>query len=108
MCLRSLHADRRLLSLCDVLRIRRSESGGHTVLTLSGQVDAKDLPELQALIPLDADHTHITLDLEEVRLVDREAVGFLAASEASGIELKNCPAYVRKWLNARSDVSHEL
>jgi len=76
-------------------------------LTLSGQIDEKDLPELKALIPLDAHHKDITLDLEEVRLVDREAVGYLAACEASGIALKNCPAYVRKWLNARSDVSHE-
>jgi anti-anti-sigma regulatory factor len=90
-----------------VLKIRRSEAGGHTILILSGQVDGKDLPELQALIPLDAHHKPIILDLEEVTLVDREAVGYLAACEAKGIELKNCPAYVRKWLNARSDVSHE-
>ena len=65
------------------------------------------LPELQALIPLDADHKNITLDLEELRLVDREAVGYLAACEAIGIELRNCPAYVRKWLNARSDTRNE-
>ena len=71
-------------------------------MALSGQIDEKDLPELQALIALDARHKDITLDLEEVRLVDREAVGYLAACEANGIELKNCPAYVRKWLNARS------
>ncbi len=90
-----------------MLKIRRAEVGGRAILTLSGQIDAKDLPELKALIPLDAHHEDITLDLEEVRLVDREAVGYLAACEASGIELKNCPAYVRKWLNARSDVSHE-
>jgi anti-anti-sigma regulatory factor len=91
-----------------VLKIRRSETGCHTILTLSGQIDGKDLPEVQALIPLDAHHKNIILDLEEVRLVDREAVGYLAACEARGIELKNCPPYVRKWLNARSDVSHEL
>ena len=76
-------------------------------MALSGQIDEKDLPELQALIPLDADHKNITLDLEELRLVDREAVGYLAACEAIGIELRNCPAYVRKWLNARSDTRNE-
>jgi hypothetical protein len=90
-----------------VLKIRRSDVGGRTVLTLSGQLDEKDLPELQALIPLDAHNNDITLDLEEVRLVDREAVGYLAACEASGIELQNCPVYVRKWINARSDISKE-
>ena len=76
-------------------------------MTLSGQIDEKALPELQALIPLDAHHKDITLDLEEVTLVDREAVGYLAACEAIGIELKNCPTYVRKWLDARGDVSNE-
>jgi anti-anti-sigma regulatory factor len=90
-----------------VLKIRRSEVGGRAILALSGQIDEKDLPELQALIPLDADHKNITLDLEELRLVDREAVGYLAACEAIGIELRNCPAYVRKWLNARSDTRNE-
>jgi anti-anti-sigma regulatory factor len=90
-----------------VLKIRRSEVGGRAILTLSGQIDEKDLPELQALIPLDAHHKNLTLDLEEVRLVDREAIGYLAACEAVGIELKNCPAYVRTWINARSGVSDE-
>jgi hypothetical protein len=90
-----------------VLKIRRSEVGGRAILTLSGQIDEKDLPELQALIPLDAHHKNLILDLEEVRLVDREAIGYLAACEAVGIELKNCPAYVRKWINARSGVSDE-
>jgi hypothetical protein len=90
-----------------VLKIRRSEVGGRAILTLSGQIDEKDLPELQGLIPLDAHHKNLTLDLEEVRLVDREAIGYLAACEAVGIELKNCPAYVRKWINARSGVSDE-
>ena len=90
-----------------MLKIRSSEVCGRAILTLSGQIDGKDLPELQALIPLDAHHKNITLDLAEVRLVDREAVGYLAACEAIGIELKNCPAYVRKWIHARSDVSSE-
>jgi anti-anti-sigma regulatory factor len=90
-----------------VLKIRGSEVGGRVILALSGQIDEKDLPELQALIPLDAHSKNITLDLEEVRLVDREAVGYLAACEAIGIELTNCPAYVRKWINARSDVCNE-
>jgi len=90
-----------------VLKIRRSEAGGRVILALSGQIDENALPELQALIPLDAHHTDFVLDLEEVRLVDRKAVGYLFACEAIGIELKNCPAYVRKWLDARKDASDE-
>ena len=90
-----------------VLKIRGSEVGGRAILALSGQIDEKDLPELQALIPLDGSHEKITLDLKEVRLVDRAAVGYLAACEALGIELRNCPAYVRKWINARGEVGNE-
>jgi anti-anti-sigma regulatory factor len=90
-----------------VLKIRRSEVGGRAILALSGQIDAKGLPELQALIPFDGHHKNITLDLEEVRLVDREAVGYLAACETIGVELRNCPAYVRKWLDARSKTANE-
>jgi hypothetical protein len=40
----------------------------------------------------------VALDLEEVILVDREAVMLLAHSEANGIELRNCPAYIREWV----------
>ena len=39
----------------------------------------------------------MTLDLEEVRLVDRQAVTFFAACEARGIKLKNS-SYIREWM----------
>jgi hypothetical protein len=38
------------------------------------------------------------LDLKGVLLVDSDAVQFLALTVASGIELRNCPAYVREWM----------
>jgi hypothetical protein len=31
-------------------------------------------------------------------LVDREAVRLVATSELNGIELGNCPAYIREWI----------
>ena len=40
----------------------------------------------------------IVLDVNEVRLVDREAVQFLARREAEGVELDNCPPYIREWI----------
>ena len=39
-----------------------------------------------------------SLDLIEVSLVDREPVRLLGNSEAGGIELRNCPAYMREWI----------
>jgi hypothetical protein len=41
----------------------------------------------------------VTLDLAELKLVDSGAVEFLAACEAKGIKLENCPAYIREWIN---------
>jgi len=36
--------------------------------------------------------------LHEVKLVDREAVRFLARCEAEGITLVHSPAYIRAWI----------
>ena len=41
----------------------------------------------------------VVIDLKEVTLVDRDAVTFLALSETGGIELRNCPAYIREWVD---------
>jgi len=38
------------------------------------------------------------LDLSEVTLVDLDVVRFLISCENEGIELANCPAYVREWI----------
>ena len=40
----------------------------------------------------------VALDLTEVKLVDRDAVTLLARTEGNGIELRNCPAYIRGWV----------
>lgn len=40
----------------------------------------------------------VAVDLEEVLIVDRNALGPLARFEQSGVELRNCPAYVREWI----------
>jgi len=88
-----------------MLKIRRSEEVEFVLFALSGRIDEKDLPRLQELVEQDAKAGAVTLDLEEVRLVDREAVRFLAACESQGIKLQNCPSYVRKWINTGSDPS---
>jgi hypothetical protein len=38
----------------------------------------------------------LAIDLAEVTLVSREAVRVLTLAETNGIELRNCPAYVRE------------
>jgi hypothetical protein len=48
----------------------------------------------------------LALDLKAVTVVSLEVVRALAAAEANGIELRNCPAYVREWIS-RAKESHD-
>jgi anti-anti-sigma regulatory factor len=82
-----------------MLRIQRSTNRG-VVLSLSGHIEMEDVAELQRLIALEAAGERIALDLQDVTLVDRDAVKFLAQCQADGIKLENCPGYVREWIES--------
>jgi hypothetical protein len=90
-----------------MLKIRRSEDTGPAIFALSGRIEEKHVSELQKLFEAEAEVADITLELEEVRLVNREAVKFLATCEAAGIKLMNCPSYIREWIETGRDISHE-
>jgi len=90
-----------------MLKIRRSEDKGHAIFALSGRIEERHVPELHELLAAEAEPTEVTLDLTEVKLVDREAIRFLAACIARGIGLKDCPSYIRRWIEQGSDISHE-
>ena len=81
-----------------MLRIERSEPGEGVRFVLSGRIEAEHLPELRRLIESEGRQRVLALDLREVKLVDRDAVTFLAQCEAAGAKLENCPAYVREWI----------
>jgi hypothetical protein len=85
-----------------MLRIERVSNGG-VVFSLSGRIDIESIQELQRLLSLEPVGQHITFDLDDVMLVDRDAVKFLARCESEGIGLENCPAYVREWIAAERD-----
>ena len=79
-------------------RIDRVVSGDdRVVLRVSGRIHEESVGTLREL--LEREKYGVVIDLEEVILVDREAVGLLAWSEMKGTELRNCPAYVREWVN---------
>jgi hypothetical protein len=67
------------------------------VLRVSGRIRAEHVDMLRELLGLE--EVRVVVDLREVTLVDREAVSFLALSEAQGVELKNCAAYLREWVD---------
>ena len=71
------------------------------MFTLSGRMEAEQVPELKELF--DRDYRNIILDLRDVRLADRDAVRFLKGCEAEGMKLENCPAYVREWMDREKD-----
>jgi hypothetical protein len=71
------------------------------VFTLTGRMEAEHVVELKELF--DSDYRNIILDLRELRLADRDAVKFLRSCERDGMNLENCPAYVRGWMDRESD-----
>jgi hypothetical protein len=64
----------------------------------NGEVVTENLGELEKLISAEADGRRIILDLKDLTLVDQDAVSFLRRCEADNITLKDCPAYIRKWI----------
>jgi hypothetical protein len=84
-----------------MLRIQR-KANGKVIFTLSGRIEAEDIDELRRLFELEDSSRKIALDLRDVTLVDRDGVRFLAVCEANGIELENCPAYIREWIGRES------
>jgi hypothetical protein len=78
------------------LRIVRKPDGGRTVFKLSGRIRSGDIEGLRE--QMDGHTGGITLDLEEVTLVDVEVVRFLGMCEAKGVELVHCSPYIREWI----------
>jgi hypothetical protein len=83
-----------------MLRIQRAENG-EVVFTLSGQMDGEPIAELETLINSEAIGRPVVLDLKHLTLVNEDAISFLERCETNSITLKNCPAYVREWINGQ-------
>ena len=80
------------------LRIQTLAKGDVVSFTLSGRINLEEIAELQRLFEAEGEDRGIALDLRDVKLVDRDAVKFLARCQANGIPLENCPAYIREWI----------
>jgi hypothetical protein len=72
------------------------------VLHISGRITQEDLEVLRTALE---DGSIVAVDLAELELIDRDAVKLLAINEANGIELRNCPAYIREWISRERDSS---
>lgn len=72
---------------------------GFVVLRVSGRIDRAHVEALWELTEKEKTTKGLAIDLTEVTLVSHEAVEVLSLAAASGIELRNCPAYVRGWIS---------
>ena len=80
-----------------MLKITRA-ANGQVIFKLSGRMGAENVAELETLVSAEASGRRIVLDLKDLTLVDQDAVSFLKRCEADGIQLNNCPAYIREWI----------
>ena len=79
-----------------MLRIEKNSGGCVTKLRLSGRIQSDQIASIRS--EMDDDCTSKILELSEVTLVDLSVVQFLINCEDSGVQLVQCPAYVREWM----------
>ena len=83
------------------LKIEKYADEYSTTIRLIGRMQAEHLTELETLIK--ESRSKIVLDLEELNLVDVEAVRFLGSCEVAGVTLVNCSPYIRDWIGKERD-----
>lgn len=83
-----------------------SNSAGPVTIALEGNVASEALPEIQRLVDGGSQASrNIVLDLAEVTLMDRAAVRFIAGLLQEGVEVLNCPVYIKDWI--LREITHE-
>ena len=79
-----------------MLRIERDSDGCVTRLLLSGRIQSDRIACIRSA--MNDGCARKILDLSEVTLVDIAVVQFLIRCEDEGVELAQCPPYVREWV----------
>ena len=81
------------------LKVNSSMEGDAVVFALCGRIRQDQLALLEFLFMQTSEVPNIVLDLMDVKLVDRGVVQFLAQHEIRGVQIRNCPAYIREWIS---------
>src|SRR6266404_5609704 len=63
----------------------------------------RELNRIEKLLQSEEVGRLIVLDLQELTLVDQEAVRFLEECDSNGVELQNCPPYIGEWMERQRD-----
>ena len=78
------------------LRIEKDSNGQRTTIRLIGRMQQEHIEELKAQIQ--AGGASVTLDLNEVSLVDVDVIRFLATCQTEGISIVHCSRYINNWI----------
>ena len=78
------------------LRIEKDSNGQTTTIRLIGRMQREHIEELKAQIT--AGGASVTLDLNEVGLVDLDVIRFLATCQTEGISLVHCSRCIDDWI----------
>jgi hypothetical protein len=79
-----------------MLKIQRISEKGGTRLLLSGELRCGHIEEVR--IEIGGVVAPVTLDLQEVGLVDIDGIRFLNECRTQGAKVKNCAPYIREWM----------
>jgi hypothetical protein len=79
-----------------MLKIRQVAGERWIRICLSGQLRSEHLDQLKSEV--ERGGARVTLDLEEIDLVDIEGVRFLNAYESAGVSILHCSPYIREWM----------
>ena len=83
------------------LKIERTFCSRDVRIRLSGQLRSENLSQVESEV--ERAGQPVALDLEEVDLVDIDAVRFLNECEAAGTPVLQCSPYVREWMQRERD-----
>jgi hypothetical protein len=89
-----------------MMKIEILSVGHQTILKVIGRIQSENLAELVAQIGIHG--ANAILDMDEVTLVDVEVVRFLIKVESSGVQLRNCPPYIREWMTCERQQAKKI
>jgi hypothetical protein len=81
--------------------IETASNSSGTNIRLIGRMRAEHLEELKGQIQKGG--PNITLDLEQLSLVDVEAARFLGKCQTRGVSIIGCSTYIRDWIAGEAD-----
>lgn len=80
-----------------MLRLCRT-ANGQVVFKVAGSMGTEEIGILRGKLLGEPAGNRVVLDLSDLRLVNRDAVRFLAECERMGISLLHAASYIRLWI----------